>query len=636
MAVDATCINCNALRFIACLMKVAKAAALDMSEPAMDRFLDRSSATVMRLATSERDLPGPVARVYRAAVASVWPDVRQELKDSLQGIVLKRALDDEDDACAMNSSNGGSTSNKGGSTSNYAIGASGLAPCWHPKRWRAFVLHHYLPHDKGFWTKLRRDPVWFGFMLLTLVPVYGVRVAFHAILLLLMTCGGRGQLDQYQLAKFVLSFKGTQFLSGGFLLALQGGVSYWRLVALPEPSLANLAAHAPGVSEGVSLEAVDLFGAVALSWIAMALLPYASQRGAPRTVAETAKQQRAKQQQQQQQPTGSDSGSAAGSRFRSSSSSSSSKGAGGEGTSGGDLNGGSGDVKSRYANQSAAGAANPPSVQLRRGGRFTRLLRWDVACFTGAVLLFVGIVLGYDLAWTSWQAAAALYWCRVLYALTNLPFAVFLLPGFSQVLLHAKPTGYNRYGRCVPLRLPPLPPQPLPPPDENPRTSPAAAASVASNPQDEPSTVPRGLAVVGPESSPEPTSPTPGAVKATSASFDGGGAPAEALGDDEESVMAWRHDCFAHRRSACSPPSPSSSAAYGLSSGATTCTSVTTKRATALPPLSLSSVFGAVLGRGVNNGSRDGWLTRRNSAAEVNEIDLVELGGDGFGQSLLA
>jgi len=592
---------------MACLTKVAKAAALEMSEPAMDRFLDRSSVTVMRMATSERDLPGPVARVYRAAVASVWPDVRQELKDGLQGMVLKRALDDDDDGAAGTSSGGSGNS----TTTSRVVGASGLAPCWHPRRWRAFVLHHYLPHDKGFWTKLRRDPVWLCLMLVTLVPVYGVRVAFHAVLLMLLACGGSGQLDHYQLVKFVLSFKGTQFLSGGFLLALQGGLSYWRLVALPEPSLASLAAHAPGVSEGVLLEAIDLFGAVALSWVAMALLPYASQRGASRTVAEAAKQQRAQRLQPQ---TGSAISNADGGNRISSDE------GGGE-----DVHFGTGGhVHGKKDSQSStAGAASPPSPQLRRGGRFTRLLRWDVGCFFGAVLLFVGIVLGYNLAWTSWQAAAALYWCRVLYALTALPFAVFLLPGFSQVLLHAKPTGYNRYGRCVPVRLPPLPPQPLPPPDPNSSTTLAAASAGSTS---------RGLTVVSHESSPDLASLTARGVKASSASFDGGGAPAEALGDDEESVIARRNDCAVVRRSAKSPASSSNV----HSSGATSNAACTKRRVTALPPLSLPSVFGAALDQGVSSGSSDWWLTRRCSAAKVSEIDLVELGGDGFGQSLLS
>ena len=78
-------------------------------------------------------------------------------------------------------------------------------------------------------------------------------------------------------------------MSGGLLLALQGGLAYWRLVALPAPvDAARLALDAPGVGEGVLLEAVDLAGAVGLGWAALALLPHSHPLGAPRTLAVTA------------------------------------------------------------------------------------------------------------------------------------------------------------------------------------------------------------------------------------------------------------------------------------------------------------------------------------------------------------
>ena len=53
---------------------------------------------------------------------------------------------------------------------------------------RAFLLYHYLPFDKGPWGKAR-DPVHLLLTVLCLVPVYGVRMAFQALLLFLVSFG---------------------------------------------------------------------------------------------------------------------------------------------------------------------------------------------------------------------------------------------------------------------------------------------------------------------------------------------------------------------------------------------------------------------------------------------------------------
>ena len=47
------------------------------------------------------------------------------------------------------------------------------------------------------------------------------------------------------------------------------------------------------------------------------------------------------------------------------------------------------------------------------------------------------------------QMRAVLYWCRILYALLSLPFFIFMLPFFDVALTRARPTGYDKNGKCV-------------------------------------------------------------------------------------------------------------------------------------------------------------------------------------------
>ena len=52
----------------------------------------------------------------------------------------------------------------------------------------------------------------------------------------------------------------------------------------------------------------------------------------------------------------------------------------------------------------------------------------------------------------TWQVNAALYWARVLYSLTTWPYLAIRVPLCKTVLTHARETGYNAKGTCVPQR----------------------------------------------------------------------------------------------------------------------------------------------------------------------------------------
>ena len=48
-----------------------------------------------------------------------------------------------------------------------------------------------------------------------------------------------------------------------------------------------------------------------------------------------------------------------------------------------------------------------------------------------------------------YQLRATLYWCRVLYGLLSLPFALFTVPLLFEALTHSRATGYKPNGECV-------------------------------------------------------------------------------------------------------------------------------------------------------------------------------------------
>ena len=49
------------------------------------------------------------------------------------------------------------------------------------------------------------------------------------------------------------------------------------------------------------------------------------------------------------------------------------------------------------------------------------------------------------------KVAQTMYWVKVLYGLSMLPFAMFMIPLLSKSMTDAHETGYNRRGALVPL-----------------------------------------------------------------------------------------------------------------------------------------------------------------------------------------
>ncbi|CAE8640033.1 unnamed protein product, partial [Polarella glacialis] len=148
-----------------------------------------------------------------------------------------------------------------------AAGPSGRFSCWW--RFRAFVLHHYLPHNRSFFGKLQ-DPVYIAIYLATLIPIHGVRVTIFAVILLMLMFPGPP--DEFQMINFILLFKGMQFLTSGLIAMGLASFKYFRCFSwYKEDPLSCIDASGPGAS-AMGL-AVDYLGSITLVWIAFSLLP---------------------------------------------------------------------------------------------------------------------------------------------------------------------------------------------------------------------------------------------------------------------------------------------------------------------------------------------------------------------------
>ena len=92
------------------------------------------------------------------------------------------------------------------------------------------------------------------------------------------------------------------------------------------------------------------------------------------------------------------------------------------------------------------------------------LLRIDGCFFALSLVLYATLMLVFDFGvgladddengWDGAKAASALFWVRVFYSLTTLPFLLLKLPVLSKVLTHANATGFTEGGRCVPKKPP--------------------------------------------------------------------------------------------------------------------------------------------------------------------------------------
>jgi len=262
---------------------------------------------------------------------------------------------------------------------------------------RALILYHYLPFDVSIFGQFK-DPLFWILTGASLVPSFGIRVVFFAMILIMIVAGCPA--DEYQVVQYILGFKGTQFLSSGVSMAFLAAIKYYLCVK--PHGVHTCDDKGPGANQDMATSLVDFLGSCILTWVAFFLLPCSNRTAGMREI--------------------------------------------------GDIEEEKGDAKFCCANQ----------YDTRRGGRLAKLMGYDFVCFLLScgllyVLVYIDSTEETDKEPSKWEFRTAMFFARVLYALLAFPFMIFIVPVLKSILTHTTPTGYNRQGLCVPCMLHPMP-----------------------------------------------------------------------------------------------------------------------------------------------------------------------------------
>lgn len=282
--------------------------------------------------------------------------------------------------------------------------------CCTPSWFRAKLLYNYLPFDFSIFGQIK-SPLFLLLTLLSITPMFGIRVAFFTIILICIVAGRPP--DEYQLVTFILMFKGAQFLSSGVLMACVAAVKYYMCVKADGHHTCDT--EGPGVSQDLVTSSVDFFGSCFLVWIAFLLLPCSRSFGGTRDLVED--------------PESAAVGSGCCEDY--------------DKKRGGRLTGLLGYDLCCFLLSCAliygltmVDLASTNHADLQRAATDKDLLLSDLQ---------------------RWQFRSRVFFGRILYGLLSFPFMVFQLPVLSGILTHTIPTGYNSQGLCVPYLLRPMP-----------------------------------------------------------------------------------------------------------------------------------------------------------------------------------
>mmetsp|Transcript_40893 Transcript_40893/g.88209 ORF Transcript_40893/g.88209 Transcript_40893/m.88209 type:complete len:924 (-) Transcript_40893:7-2778(-) len=271
---------------------------------------------------------------------------------------------------------------------------------------RAFVLSHYLPFNKSIFGKLE-DPFYLVMYIITLLPIQGLRVAFFSVVLLMLFVPGPP--DEFQLINFILLFKGMQFLTGGLLNLSLGSYKYFACYSwYKDDVLTCITEYGPGTGSFWHM-LLDYLGSIFLVWVAYFALPMARNLVTGQTTSRRYMKAR--------------------------------------------------DSNSPVHEDDAEDVQTIAGLTMR-GGKLSRLIQYDMCCFTFSVLMLVLVTLSTVSSNMSWwdftespQFKANVFWCIVMYAMLSFPWLLFLVPIFHSVLTHSDPSGFNQNGACVAFGL---------------------------------------------------------------------------------------------------------------------------------------------------------------------------------------
>jgi len=357
---------------------------LHNSAPMLKRTLGDIGDLLKENTTADPDMPGWMRAAVRNLVGSLWQDIETEIETGLKLYVVKKPTKPEkvwrrhDPGCAES-----------------RLRRCGLQA-------RAFVLSHYLPHNRSIFGRLK-DPVYLLMTATTMLPVFGIRIFFFSIILAMLLFPGAP--DEYQLISFILTFKGTQFFTTGVILGFLGAMQYYMcyLFAGDGELRECVNTHGPGASDWLATMLFDTFGSVVLVWIAFLGLP----------------QTRTHWHQNVS------------------------------------LHGSAPVEKEEVYCFFMTGI-------VRKGGRLRFLMRYDLICFISSFVILLPIYFAsafhafstIDSSSKMVHAKQTVFWCRILYSLLSLPFVIFVIPGLGRVLTHSVTTGYDSTGACLEFTFP--------------------------------------------------------------------------------------------------------------------------------------------------------------------------------------
>jgi len=310
-----------------------------------------------------------------------------------------------------------------------------FSPFW----FRASILYCWSPFDRSSWRSLRSPLSWL-MSAASLLPFFGLRIWLFLLLWLFILRGCPP--DEYQLVRFFLGVKTTQFI-GGLAMSVVAATMYYSCVY--DKNFHRCDVEGPGSMQDLASSAVDFVGNALLVWLAFVSLPCSSPAAGQRDLDSHVED-----------------GSELGSETE-----------GSDGSHGGGRQKGFCSCCRRRRCHAA--------------GRLVALAVYDLACFFATCCLLVRMAdidrnahhtvhhgsdaVTFGRASTNMTSAIGvgqvlmddvqhlqfrntLLLVRIVYALLALPIVVFQLPVLTHVLTHTAPTGYNLQGMCVPHVMP--------------------------------------------------------------------------------------------------------------------------------------------------------------------------------------
>jgi hypothetical protein len=92
-----------------------------------------------------------------------------------------------------------------------------------------------------------------------------------------------------------------------------------------------------------------------------------------------------------------------------------------------------------------------------KGGRLFSFLLYDAICFL--IVILISSIFNVNLVWIYFgnvkddpkkSLGDLLFFIRTVYAFLSFPFIIFAFPFFVKMLTNAAPSGYDKFGNCIP------------------------------------------------------------------------------------------------------------------------------------------------------------------------------------------